>query len=197
MTDFKWDFIPLLPLQLFTFKNKRENLFFLIKLLRIRKGMKMLDVTMLKFYIKAGLINRMERKIESDVHFANNMIEPMNPVESLMFSGYMLKSLQLTIILVNISYIMGMLFFILCEAVQDYHYDVNYQEMAEEDIENFEPENFIQYFQLYSKTAGENSVIMTYYMFTSLSTVGFGDYHPRSNLERLVVSIILLFGVAI
>lgn len=38
---------------------------------------------------------------------------------------------------------------------------------------------------------------MVYYAFTSLSTVGFGDLHPRSNSERLVCSFILLFGVAI
>ena len=106
----------------------------------------MLDVSMLKFYIKKGLINRMERRIDRDDHFANNMIESMNPVESLMFSGYMLKSLQLTILLVNISYIMGMLFFILCEAIQDFNYDVNYLEMSNDEIENFETENFIQYF---------------------------------------------------
>ena len=36
-----------------------------------------------------------------------------------------------------------------------------------------------------------------YYSFTSLSTVGFGDYHPRSNAERLVTSMILLLGVSI
>ena len=34
-------------------------------------------------------------------------------------------------------------------------------------------------------------------MFTSLSTVGFGDYHPRSDLERLLCSAILIFGVSI
>jgi hypothetical protein len=36
-----------------------------------------------------------------------------------------------------------------------------------------------------------------YYAFTSLSTVGFGDYHPRSDMERLFCALILLFGVAI
>jgi hypothetical protein len=34
-------------------------------------------------------------------------------------------------------------------------------------------------------------------MFTSLSTVGFGDYNPRSDNERLVCLAILLFGVSI
>ena len=36
-----------------------------------------------------------------------------------------------------------------------------------------------------------------YYAFTSLSTVGFGDYHPRSDEERVLCAFILLFGVAI
>ena len=40
-------------------------------------------------------------------------------------------------------------------------------------------------------------MIATYFSFTSLSTVGFGDYHPRSNPERLITAMILLFGVAV
>ena len=42
-----------------------------------------------------------------------------------------------------------------------------------------------------------NAIIVVYYAFTSLSTVGFGDFNPRSNSERLVISLVLLFGVAI
>lgn len=36
-----------------------------------------------------------------------------------------------------------------------------------------------------------------YFMMTSLSTVGFGDYYPINNLERLFGSIILLSGVTV
>mgnify|MGYP006094390913 CR=1 FL=1 len=36
-----------------------------------------------------------------------------------------------------------------------------------------------------------------YFSFTSLSTVGFGDFHPRSDIERLMCALILLSGVAI
>ena len=36
-----------------------------------------------------------------------------------------------------------------------------------------------------------------YFAFTSLSTVGFGDYNPKSNSERILIAIGLLFGVAI
>jgi hypothetical protein len=40
-------------------------------------------------------------------------------------------------------------------------------------------------------------LISFYFSFTSLSTVGFGDYHPRSNLERGTTAGILLIGVAV
>jgi len=39
-------------------------------------------------------------------------------------------------------------------------------------------------------------IIKVYYSFTSLSTVGFGDYHPVSDVERVIASIILMLGVA-
>jgi hypothetical protein len=39
-------------------------------------------------------------------------------------------------------------------------------------------------------------VALTYFAFTTLSTVGFGDFHPRSDLERFLTGFILLIGVA-
>ena len=38
---------------------------------------------------------------------------------------------------------------------------------------------------------------MVYFAFTSLSTVGFGDFCPRGDVERILGSMLLLFGVAI
>jgi hypothetical protein len=40
-------------------------------------------------------------------------------------------------------------------------------------------------------------LISLYFAFTSLSTVGFGDYAPRGNIERFFGAFMLLFGVAI
>ena len=39
--------------------------------------------------------------------------------------------------------------------------------------------------------------MMTYFSFTSLSTVGFGDIHPHSDAERLFCAFMLTMGVAI
>ena len=35
---------------------------------------------------------------------------------------------------------------------------------------------------------------MTYFAFTSLSTVGFGDYYPTNNFERLMCSLMIFLG---
>ena len=40
-------------------------------------------------------------------------------------------------------------------------------------------------------------MVYFYFSFTSLSTVGLGDYNPRSNSERLFIACGLLVGVAI
>ena len=40
-------------------------------------------------------------------------------------------------------------------------------------------------------------VICWYYQFTTLSTTGFGDYHPISDAERFFAAFYLLFGIAV
>jgi hypothetical protein len=39
-------------------------------------------------------------------------------------------------------------------------------------------------------------VALYYFAFTSLATVGFGDYVPKSDFERIIISFVLLSGVA-
>ena len=46
----------------------------------------------------------------------------------------------------------------------------------------------------------EPSLVFTkllYFAFTSLTTVGFGDFHPRSDTERVFIAFGLLLGVAV
>jgi len=50
---------------------------------------------------------------------------------------------------------------------------------------------------VYDEDTGTSMIMLTYFAFTSLSTVGLGDLHPRSNSERMAGAFMLLFGVAI
>lgn len=40
-------------------------------------------------------------------------------------------------------------------------------------------------------------VRVVYYAFTTLATVGYGDYRPESDTERIIGSLIILFGISI
>lgn len=48
-----------------------------------------------------------------------------------------------------------------------------------------------------SKSNPEKTYTGVYYAMTTLSTVGFGDIHPRSDSERFLACFLLIFGVSI
>jgi hypothetical protein len=52
-------------------------------------------------------------------------------------------------------------------------------------------------FEIDDNTVSHNLILGTYFAFTTLSTVGFGDLHPRSDIERVTCALILLIGVGI
>ena len=38
---------------------------------------------------------------------------------------------------------------------------------------------------------------VSYYMFTTMSTVGFGDMHPLNSAERIMCAINMIMGVSV
>ena len=83
-----------------------------------------------------------------------------------------------------VSYFLGLFFYIFADLTNDIE-KVGHRE------------NFIDYFGVGDLNCGQRTILIVYYSFTSLSTVGFGDLHPRSDQERVFVALLLLFGVAI
>lgn len=39
-------------------------------------------------------------------------------------------------------------------------------------------------------------LVSTYFAFTTLSTVGFGDYYPVSPVERFIFTVVFIGGVS-
>lgn len=87
--------------------------------------------------------------------------------------------------------------------IQDFYYDYDYQVADSKknlglNVEKDEISNtFLQYFEFETFSHNKEAIVATYFAFTSLSTVGFGDYYPVSDVERLSGAFVLLFGVAI
>ena len=114
------------------------------------------------------------------------MVSDHNNIEALMGISNFVRVSKLILIILNISYFFGIIFYIVADfSIQMYHPDETTQDY------------FIDYYGLNLFTDSHKTITMIYYAFTSLSTVGLGDLVPRSNIERLFVSFSLLIGVAI
>ena len=49
---------------------------------------------------------------------------------------------------------------------------------------------------IFSMDLQDSLIVNTYFALTTLSTVGFGDYYPIANEERVVGALLLYFGQA-
>lgn len=127
----------------------------------------------------------MEKRME-DQSFANDFRRDNNNISTILYISYVFKSLRLIILIFMLSYFIGCIFYICSDVIHQSRYD---KQNGEED--------FIEYFGIDEKDGLERIITMTYFGFTSLTTVGFGDYHPRHSVERVLTVLMLIFGVSI
>ena len=110
----------------------------------------------------------------------------------------MLKTFKLIVIITNISFLTGVFWLMLCEFNHDFIFDIDPKyDLKGEHPASDQLDLFIPYFGIIEMEHKESLIIAMYFAFTSLSTVGFGDYHPRGDIERVFGAFMLLFGVAI
>ena len=64
-------------------------------------------------------------------------------------------------------------------------------------MNTFREEQFITKNDIDKMTPVEQTILVTYFMFTTISTIGLGDYHPISNFERIVCTFLFVAGVTI
>ena len=69
--------------------------------------------------------------------------------------------------------------------------------MSEKKLIDENQNTFITYYAFDSKDDFTKFITMVYYTMTTLSTIGFGDYHPWSDEERLFQVILFISGVSI
>ena len=58
-----------------------------------------------------------------------------------------------------------------------------------------EDETFWYEFNMEEKSIGDRLIVCWYYSMTTLTTVGYGDYYPKSNTEIFVAVCYMLCGV--
>ena len=175
-----------------------NTLFYLLKMFRLAKGFRILNVYDLNKKIK-GIYERRAKRIVMDPEIAEDQNEDHNKLNVQLNLFYLLKIFHIVIVIMNFAYLLGMFWLIVMKLVEtgtatkgDYENDI--------DVNTYEPTNddaFLVHYDKLNTSPGMLSLTMMYFSFTSLATVGFGDYCPRSNLERALGSMILLLGVAV
>ena len=92
---------------------------------------------------------------------------------------YVYKVFRLLIIAIIITYFIGCFWFLISN-----------------ELNGNADQTFISVFELNEATNLRKLVVSCYFALTTLSTVGYGDYYPQSNLERILCMIVMLAGVA-
>ncbi|CAI2360541.1 unnamed protein product [Moneuplotes crassus] len=93
---------------------------------------------------------------------------------------YCLKILRLVAVAIVITYFIGCFWFFISNEL--HHADNN--------------KTFVKNFELDKEDSFRQLVVSCYFALTTLSTVGYGDYYPISNIERIIACMIMLVGVA-
>jgi len=120
--EFWFDFIPWLPIFAFAEDNSRESfwrLFFIVKVMRISKGLRMLDVMALMEHIKSYSNARIASIIENDPELAEDTLHDNNNISALIHVNLFLKIGRLALIILVVSYFVGIIFFIYSDIVYE------------------------------------------------------------------------------
>ena len=137
----------------------------------------------------------LNKNIAENEDFANNIEQDLCKVKEILIFSYILKILKLLIIIACIGFFWAMIFQVIIQIEDDIW---GADEIAKDNCSTDPAQGYFTYcYGLQDKTVYEVVVILFYFSFTTLSTVGLGDYHAKSNTERVVMSVGMLFGVAI
>ena len=199
--NFKKDILIWLPLyELFKMIHPTLGITVLIKSTRFSQLFQYMDTKRIVPMLKSVFDMRLEAALR-DPFLSEDINEDHNQIMQKLIAGSLYNILYLTLYIMALTYLVGMMWCILIG------YSIN-NWTSEESKSHDHYNDFFLNFEIdmsYATFEGikdrENSFLhqtttFIYFAFTTLSTVGFGDYYPVSQFEHLSGSVLLLAGVA-
>jgi hypothetical protein len=86
-------------------------------------------------YVKDFFKKRTQRIVENDHELANDIEVDNINIGLILAIKYVLKTIKLVIIILNISYLTGIGFLVLCEGIDDFIYNVEFNQNGYDDQE--------------------------------------------------------------
>lgn len=99
----------------FILVGQNSKLFFFIKTYRLVKGIKIFNVQTMISNIQDSSIKSMMKRIEKDSSLGEDQDQDHNSIESILILGNCLRTLKLVVIIIQISFFVGIFFLIFCQ----------------------------------------------------------------------------------
>ena len=116
--DFVRDLVPLLPINaIFSGLNGEDKyfrLFYLIKVVRVFYGLKHFDISLMINNMRQYFLFRSQEKMKNDQEVASDQLNDHNGLFKQLMIGYFLRIFKLIIVMMNISYFIGLFYLIFC-----------------------------------------------------------------------------------
>lgn len=181
--------------------GEKARLILFIKCLRIIKGFRIFNVNLLMKKLRIFLLSKSESRCLTDAKYKFDQYEDHNLIMMQMYLHYSLTTFKMVISIFNIVFFMSIFWFVFTSELLQFH---------EREIENdychreglswfhcsYNNQYFIDRYGLEKDDHMQTLVLLMYFSFTTLSTVGFGDVIPVADFERGLAVLILIFGVA-
>jgi hypothetical protein len=184
--DFIFDIIALssVPLQNYLKDKWTPDQIRVLYFLRVIRGTQFASILQSQVFdsvIKAWFRSNLNASIARNATRQEDSKQDNNKIMHQICFRYFFLVVRLVISIILLSYILGTIWYIVTFSF----------------TESEDQFTFYNSYDLKDMTNNQKLVVVVYFIFTTLSTVGFGDYTPKSEIERLGTIFILLVGVAV
>jgi hypothetical protein len=171
-----------------------QDLCFALKIPRIKRAIDSMDIGQLRNIIKECYISNLLKNNKDKFKEMTDQEIKLNDYvkqSEFLYLYYFMKSAKLFFVIICVSYFFGMAIRILIEAELDFVGHIVLTECYQSGGW------FAGCYDSWKNEIYVDIITLKYFSLTTLSTVGFGDFEPRSNAERLFIAFGMLGGIAI
>lgn len=134
----------------------------IIRILRLPKFMRLLD------------ISKFEQLLKALLHKASHR----DRIKYQYFGRFIYKIFRLIIVAIVLTYFIGSLWYFIVTLTI-----------------NNDQKNFFFTYNLNEKSNLDRLIICSYFTMTTLTTVGYGDFSPKTNMEKVMAIVIMIVGI--
>ena len=162
---------------------------YLVKVLKFKAGIQTIDAKSFIKHFRNFSKRRAQNLAISNPKVALDKTKNRTYSSQMVYALQILKVIESFVLLLSFSYFVGIGWFIACDL-----FDNELDDLSDNKLDS----SFLRVYNLDVKH-GTLLVVysMTYFMSTTLMTIGLGDFHPHTNIERITCVFLMVIGVAI